>query len=298
MDIKTLSDTPPWEWPESAGKTILKVLIDSRAKASDRLIAAELAGDLTVMNDDLAGVLLGIARNGDERAPLRSQAAISLGPILEYAFTEGFGEPDPEFDLALDPDDVPITEQMFHNLQQSLHELYKDESVPKEVRRRVLEASVRSPQDWLQSAVREAYSSGDRDWELTAVFAMRHVRGFEDAILDSLQNPDPDIQAEAVRAAGNWELQAAWDHVAALVTDPATPKPLLLAAIEAVPGIRPQEAGVLLVDLADSDDEEIAEAADEALSEAESLSAEDEYDEEDEEGEEDDDEEEEEERGS
>ena len=67
-----------------------------------------------------------------------------------------------------------------------------------------------------------------------------------------------------------------------------TGKDLLLAAIEAVSTIRPSEAGVLLVDLADSDDEEIAEAADEAMSMAEGYS-EDEFD--DEFGEDDDDDE-------
>ena len=46
---------------------------------------------------------------------------------------------------------------------------------------------------------------------------------------------------------------------------PHSPKPLLLAAIGAVGSIRPAEARKILVDLADSDDEEIAEAIDEAI---------------------------------
>jgi len=46
-------------------------------------------------------------------------------------------------------------------------------------------------------------------------------------------------------------------------------KSLLLAAIGGVGSIRPAEAGEILVDLADSDDEEIAEAANEAMAEAE-----------------------------
>jgi hypothetical protein len=51
-----------------------------------------------------------------------------------------------------------------------------------------------------------------------------------------------------------------------------TPKPLLLAAIGAVANIRPAEAGTILVDLADSEDEEIAETAAEAMAEAEMAS--------------------------
>ena len=42
-----------------------------------------------------------------------------------------------------------------------------------------------------------------------------------------------------------------------------------MVAIEAVPFIRPGEAGLLLVDLAHSEDEDIAEAASEAMSLAE-----------------------------
>jgi hypothetical protein len=44
--------------------------------------------------------------------------------------------------------------------------------------------------------------------------------------------------------------------------------------IDAVAGIRPQEAGAILLDLTDSDDEEIAEAADEAIAIAEGSSGE------------------------
>ncbi len=36
------------------------------------------------------------------------------------------------------------------------------------------------------------------------------------------------------------EIQAAWSHIASLVTTEETDKPLLLAAIDAVAGIRPQ----------------------------------------------------------
>jgi hypothetical protein len=261
MKLKTLLDTPPWDWPEDAGQTFLEALTNKRTDDADRLIAAELAGDLVVLNDRLAVALLDIARHAEEPDVLRAQAAISLGPVLEQAYTM-------EFD---DPDDVPITEEMFHEIQDVLHGLYADGSVPKEVRRRILEAAVRAPQDWHRNAIQAAYSSGDRDWMLTAVFSMCSVRGFDDQIVEALESSDPEIHYEAVRAAGNWGLDAAGPHVTALVKNPATPKPLLLAAIEAVGTIRPQEAGLILVDLAESDDEEIAEAASEAMAMAEAA---------------------------
>jgi hypothetical protein len=58
MDLKTLLHTPSWDWPRDAGWMLRKVLVDLRAKESDRLVAAELAGDFTVINDDLADALL------------------------------------------------------------------------------------------------------------------------------------------------------------------------------------------------------------------------------------------------
>jgi len=190
---------------------------------------------------------------------------------LEQADTDGFE----------DPDDVPITEPSFRNIQDSMKKLYLDNSTPKEVRRRILEASVRAPETWHLDAVKNAYSSGDKEWALTAVFSMRWVRGFDDQILQALKSDDPEIHLEAVHAAGNWELDAAWSHVVELINNTHTPKPLLLAAISAVGSIRPAEAGEILVDLADSDDEEIAEAADEAMAESELDSGEEEDDEED-----------------
>jgi len=264
MDLKTLVDTPPWDWPRDAGRTFQKILIDRRANESDRLVAAELAGDLTVINDDLAHTLLTVVCSVDEPDQLRARAAISLGPVLEQADIDGFE----------DPDDVPITERTFRNILDSMEKLYLDNSIPKEVRRRILEASVRAPETWHQDAIRNAYSSGDKEWMLTAVFSMRWVRGFEDQILLALKSADPEIHYEAVNAAGNWELDAAWSHIVELVNDAHTPKPLLLAAIGAVSSIRPAEAREVLVDLADSDDEEIAEAANEAMVEAEAASGE------------------------
>jgi hypothetical protein len=270
MDLKTLLDTPPWDWPEGAGKMFCGILRGERADESDRLVAAELAGDLIVINDELVDALLSIVRRGDQPEQMRARAAISLGPVLEQVETA--------FEI---PDDAPITQRTFRRIKESLRELYLDGSVPKEVRRRILEASVRAPQDWHWEAIRAAYCSEDKAWRLTAVFSMRWVRGFDDRILDSLASADPEIQYEAVCAAGNWELDAAWSHVAALVTCKGTQKPLPLAAIAAAAGIRPHEAGNILLDLTDADDEDIVEAAKEAMVLAEGTSEEDEDGEED-----------------
>lgn len=256
MDLETLRDTPPWEWPEDADRLLLGVLRDDRADESDRLLAADLAGDFVVINDELVDALLSILLNNDESEVLRGTAAISFGVALEQAYMEEFE----------DPENVPITEQTFHKIQKTLRELYGDTDLPKEVRRRVLEASVRAPEDWHPDAVRAAYQKEDEDWKLTAVFCMRFIRGFDDAILESLESENPDIYYQAVCAAGIWEVDAAWSRIAGLIASEETEKSLLLAAIEAAAFIRPQEASEILGDLLNSDDEDIVDAVYEALS--------------------------------
>ena len=262
MDLKKLKMTPPWEWPEETDKALLEVLNNNQADPADRVLAAELAGDFVVINDELAGVLLSILQNGSEPEELRAIAAISFGPALEQADIE-------EFD---DPDDVPISENVFHKIQKSLQSLYMDADVPEYVRRRILEASVRAPESWHQNAVRSAYCSNDKEWKLTAVFSMRWITGFDDQILESLKNNNENIHYEAVCAAGNWELDAAWSHVAGLVKAKGTDKLLLLAAIDAVASIRPHEARTVLIGLTSLEDEDIVEASYEAMAMAEVLS--------------------------
>lgn len=255
MDLKALQDFPPWEWPENTGEALLGVLVNDHAPESDRVLAAELAGEYSVINDELAQALLSNLADSSRSEDVRSRAAISLGPVLEQGDTEGFG----------DPDEVPITQRTFLAIQQSLHELYSAADVPKEVRRSILEASVRAPQDWHGNAVRAAYASEDEAWRLTGVFCMRFIRGFDAQILEALNSRNESIHYEAVIAAGNSELAEAWPHIAALVTSKRTEKPLLLAAIEAAANIRPDEAAGILLDLTDAADEDIAEAAQDAL---------------------------------
>jgi HEAT repeat protein len=261
MDLQILRDTPPWEWPESAGKTFLAILRDPKADAADRLLAAALAGDFTVINDALADTLLAILGNAAEPEELRAQAAISLGPATEQADID-------EFD---DPESVPISEKMFRRIKQFLRKLFLDSGVPNLVRRSILEAAVRAPEDWHTGAIHSAWSNDDRQWKLTAAFCMGHVRGFDREILQALQSADAGIHYQAVRAAGTWEVDAAWPHVAALATSAHTNKDLRLAAIEALGTIRPDESMEILVDLSDSEDEDIAETAGEALSMAEGM---------------------------
>lgn len=255
MNLQQFKLTPPWEWPDDAGRFLQGIVADQSASLEDRLAAAEFAGDSTVVDDQVVAALLDVTADGKAPEKLREATAIALGPVLEMADTEGFD----------DPDEMPISEATFRGIQKTLADLYHNADVPTDVRRRALEASIRATQDWHKGAVRAAFQSGDADWMLTAVFCMRFVQGFEAQIGQALDNSDARIHLQAVLAAGQNELIAAWGHVAGLARSESTDKELRLAAIEALSGIHPKKSARLLRELTTSDDPEICEAAFDAL---------------------------------
>jgi hypothetical protein len=255
MNLKRLADTPPWEWPNNARDTLLSALLDPGTRDADRALAAQLAGDFVVMNDAIANALVNTARNIRWSEDVRGSAAIALGPALANADTMRFD----------DPDDVLISEECFHRTRAALQELYRDPEIPNSVRRDVLEASVHAPDEWHPNAVRQAYVQDDSSWRRTAVFCMSFIPGFEDEILESLRSSDEEVERNAVLAAGDQRVDDAWPHIVALVDSEDTPKAILLAAIDAVVNIRPEEAMEVIGDLADHEDEDIAEAVMDAL---------------------------------
>ena len=261
-ELDQLKTLPPWEWPPHAAGLILNSLRNQEATLSDKLIAAELAGDLVVMNDEIADALLAVLQDGELDESLRGTAAIALGPVLEEVDLDGFSELDPP----------SITETTFHRIQDTLKKLYFDGAAPVLVRRRVLEASIREPRDWHSGAVAAAWATGNSEWRLTAVFAMGMMPGFEDQIVEALESEDELLLSEAVGAAGQRELDAAWPVVTRLLSSRKTSKNLRIAAIEAACSIRPKEARSALAGALRSKDPEIADFAQEALDMAEALS--------------------------
>lgn len=253
MDLHTLKNLPPWDWPESAADVLLDAITDRSMPEADRLLAAELAGDTTVVDARIARQLLTVLEASDEPERLRAQAAISLGPALEYVDTMGG-----------DDEESPLHDEDFLEVQSRLRAAFDDPGVPVNVRRSVLEASVRAPQPWHQASIEAAYASQEPAWRLTAVFCMRYVKGFEARILASLDDEQPDIRRQAVLAAGEWELAAAWPAVEEILAS-GRDKELVLAAIEAAAGMDPNKAEPLLSVLTESGDTDIASSAWEAL---------------------------------
>jgi hypothetical protein len=254
MDWRTLREIPPWEWPKDTAGRLLATLRDERAGAEDLLIAVELAGDITVTDDEIAKGLLSILANDDQREDVRRAAAIALGPALEHCDLMGFD----------DPDDIVLTERMFRTVKDKLHELFQNNALSDGVRRAVLEASVRAAQDWHRDAVRKAYASTDETWRVTAVFCMGFIRGFDAQILEALKSSNKHLHYEAVRAAGAAEVDGAWSHIVKLATSKTTEKPVRIEAILALAGIRPDETPEVLDEIGSVKDPELTEAIEEA----------------------------------
>lgn len=266
IDLTILEVTPAWEWPRNAREVLLSRLRDDETDEAERLLAAELAGETVVINEELTKALSAVVADRGGSDELRATAAIALGPVLEQmdVYEPLGGGLD-----RLVPPVIPAHE--FQRIRWELKSLYLNEDMPKLVRRRILEASVRAREEWHQDAIREAYDRDDGEWRLTAVFCMGHVPGFADKILKSLDDPDEEVRFEAVRAAGLREIRAAWPRLARLLRSPDTDRDLLLAAIEASVGVRGKATIEFLDDLSASEDQEIAQAAEEAARMASTL---------------------------
>lgn len=256
--LEILDNTPPWEWPNDAAKTLQKIMENRRADEDDRVLATELAGDLCVMDDEIGNRLLAILRDRSEPELVRAAAAISMGPTLQSMDELEICGP-------TEHEEPPVSDVFYHKMKQALQKTFRDTGAPDLVRRRCLEASVRAMQDWHAEAVRECWAKDDPEWKLTAVFCMGYVGGFETEILSSLSSSDPWIRFHAVRSAGEQALDEAWPHIRAILTDPQTDKPLLLTALEAAANFDRPEYAEDLVPFLESDDEEIREAAQEAV---------------------------------
>ncbi|MBL8290958.1 MAG: HEAT repeat domain-containing protein [Bryobacterales bacterium] len=257
IDLNMLSEMGAWEWPEGSAAAIKKVLRDQEATVEDRALAAQLGGEIVVMDDEMAGLLVALAESAEAPVEVRERAAIALGPVLELCDVDGFDDPYAE---------PSITEPVFAHIKETLRAIHSESTAPKSVRRRALEAAVRAEGDWHGKAIADAYASNDPEWKLTAVFCMQHVNGFEKQILESLESENPELRFEAVRAAGGRGVKAAWPQVLAiLAAEGEGDKDLLLAAIDAAGSICPEEETDILLELLDSEDEEIADAARDAL---------------------------------
>jgi hypothetical protein len=237
-----------------------------RASAREELLAE--------MNDEIAEEFLAIAESGASE-DVRADVVIGLGPIMEEC---GDDYDENGASVFSDEEGPALSFEKFQDAKKRLRALYDDQSQPQLVRRRALETLVRDPQSWHRDEIEKLASSGDLDWKRTAVFCMGYFAGFESTILATLDDSNQDLVFEAVRAAGSQELKEAADKISEFAAS-AADRDVRLESILALPYVK-RDSIDQLESLADSDDDEIAEAAEAALDDLSMLQGEDMYDEE------------------
>lgn len=208
------------------------------------------------MVDDLCTDLLALLADTDAPDETRGDAAIALGPALEVCHYEGFD---------LDAEEMPLTQAMFAKASKALEAAYRAADAPTLVRRRALEAAVRAPAEWQHGAIRAGWQSDDPDWRLTAVFCMGQVEGFREELVAAMGSDDVDLRCEAIFAAAEAEIDEAGPEVIKLARATDVDKDVRMAAIQALGAIAPEGAPEALEALADDDDPDVAEMAQEAL---------------------------------
>ena len=113
-----------------------------------------------------------------------------------------------------------IPEDKLKQVEESLLSIYQGQDKPI-VRRRALEALGYSSRDEVPAFMESAYASGDKDWMASALFAMGRSADdrWEKQVLAMLDHPEPDVMLEAIRAAGELELNEARKPLLELVNE-------------------------------------------------------------------------------
>lgn len=121
--------------------------------------------------------------------------------------------------------------------------------------------------------IRAAYKSEDENVRVSAVSAMgvSANEAYEDFVRKELASPNEDMRSEAATAAGLLEIVDAVPALGKLIDDPL---PFVaISAIDALAMIGNPQARMFLERAAESDDDEIADAAADALEEMDFLAA-------------------------
>jgi hypothetical protein len=248
-----LVEVPPWDWPDDVGTVLRRVMGDPQENVDNRRLAIEMAADYAVDDPGLLVQVRSLLMDSATDEALRVRAALAMGPALEL-FAAGPVGPT----MAWMNGVIPA-------LCDYLHDLYADTSTPTVLRRAALEASSFAAEAWHVVAVREALQSSDVEWMRVGARCMRNVPGFKNEIYGLLDSDDRQARAAAIDAAGAWELDEAWDPLAAIVASPEEDKELTIHAIRALGLLDLKEAAELVAPLEEHEDLDIAEAAGEVV---------------------------------
>ena len=152
-----------------------------------------------------------------------------------------------------------VVEQLLDTLQSNQDKL---------VRRRALESLGFSGRPEVKPLIITAYSSEDPEWLTSAVFAMGRSadQAFIQSVLEMLDHPDPEVQFEAVRAAGELEAHPARGLLLELLESSAENEDLHMAVIWSLSQIGGEGVREMLETLMEeTEDGELIDFIEEAL---------------------------------
>lgn len=182
-------------------------------------------------------------------------------PRVREAIARVMGKPEWQLLLAERPDDPAAR----------LHDALMERAIEDEaffVRCEALASAAWYDDDRLPDLIRELYDAGDTESRVYAVRAMgrQASRGWVPKLIESMQSPDEELRQEAAGAARYLFDRRLVPFLMEIALDDE--REVRLAAIASLGETAGEDARQALRQLAESGDEEIAEAADEALANA------------------------------
>lgn len=251
--------------------TLLRSLLDD----SDAEVRAEAIACLWNDPDPKWIDILMRKATEDIHSEVRAHALSALGRYVfegEAASFEGWDK----YATAITSEDYARVTEFLLRVAQDL-----DEAL--EARRYAIEAlAFRTDDPEVLDLIEWAYHHRDRRLKVSAIFAMARNGDarWTDYILTEMQNPDPEIQYEAVRAAGELGLPEATDALIDLARGKGVRKSLRLLAIYALGETGDERAYPVLDQLSRSRDRDVRDVARDAIDEWLAITALDEYDDE------------------
>jgi len=216
----------------------------------ERVRLAAVEGLYEDEHPSLIPLLIGLLRD-DPSLTVRAAAAESLGRFVY------FGE--------MDRLNNERRSQVYAALMRALLTSPEDSIV----HRRALEALAYVSNEEVDLQIRDAYHSQNDLLRLSAIVAMGRSsnRAYCEIVRSELHSISPAVRRRAAEASGELEDEEAVPHLAQLLDDPD--EEVRFAALDALAQIGGEEARRLLHAAADSDDDALAEYAEQALEEFE-----------------------------
>ncbi|MFQ6057463.1 MAG: HEAT repeat domain-containing protein [Anaerolineae bacterium] len=231
--------------------------------AEVRALAVECLWDYP--EPEMIDTLIEMAQH-DPSQEVRSKALVVMGRYIYEGEMAAYDFDWGEMEEFMREGELPRED--FLRVKEFLLGVIRDEGQSLDSRRFAIEALgyLNEPEVW--DIIEDAYQHPDVKMKMSAIFAMgrqANVR-WKDIILEELDSPVPELQYEAVRAAGESYLEEATPRLMELALTEGD-KDLQLAAIFALGRTGGEGTFEFLDDLTFDDDEEISEVAEVALEE-------------------------------